>query len=551
MPPKPPEKPAGPSAAQLRRAKRCLEELVRRNMEALKIYQPLPKIGAFHRSTARERIVVGSNRAGKTQGAAAEVAWAVTGTHPHLPYPKENGLCYAVGYDHKHIGEVMWPKLSRPGSFKIIKDERTGQWRPVRPDAEYDAAYRERWKDSPPFLPPRFVNWAKSGWESKKDDIPARTVLKNGWRIRWFSSKGKPQKGSAIDLGWPDEEIENELWIPELEARCIDKRGRLFWSFTPEIATELAYTMHIRANSPQKEWDIDEFHLLITENFFLSDEAKREFRKQLRTQREIDTKWHGKFALGGFAVYPEYNQEVHHVPPFAIPDEWNHYMIVDPGVQVCAVLFAAVPPPRDENGKVHGCAGEIHFYDEIYIRRCSASIFGERVAAKMGRMKRGGFLAFIIDEHGSNNQDTGHGRTIREQYSDALRDNGVYSRETGDGFMPGCDDIAAREGMFRSLLEPSLATAEPRLRVHHHRLPNFDWEMEQQFYRKGPDGLVTDKRQDKNNHIVTCGEYFAAYDPEWVPARPPDQPLSPAYLAWKKHFAKKRESGTIVLGPPT
>jgi len=150
----------------------------------------------------------GSNRSGKTQGAVAEVAMAFCGCHPFIDYPKENGVGYCIGWDHKHVGKPMWRKLGRPGAFKVIKDEHTKLLRAVRPWQEYDLAYQERWKDAPPLIPPRMIK--EIAWESKKEQIPRLVKGVNGWELSFFSSKGDEAQGAEIDFWWLDEEIENQ-----------------------------------------------------------------------------------------------------------------------------------------------------------------------------------------------------------------------------------------------------------------------------------------------------------------------------------------------------
>lgn len=517
--------------------------MARRKAETLSVYRPLPVALKFHRDNAYWRLGIGSNRSGKTQCGALEVAFAATGLHPFINYPKERGTIYVVGYDGKHIREVMWPKLAAEGSMKFIRDEDSGEWRPVYPDNEYDLAYKEKWKDAPPVLPPRLVK--SITWNKKNEEIPSIVTMVNGTKLHFFSSRARPQKGTEIDLGWFDEELENEIWIPEMEARAIDKGGRLIWTFTPEVATEMAFTMHQRAEAPGDEYDVSEYKFLIKENPHISEANKLRFRKNLRTQREIDTKWHGKFALQGRMVYPEYTEDDHHVKPFEIPPDWCRYMFVDPGVQVCAVLFVAVPPPNHA-----AYEKEVHFYDELYIRRCSARMFGQEVARKMGHLKNRGFCAFIIDEQ-FGQQSEMDGTTIQDTYEKALIDEGVESQTTGSSFLPGSKDKLGRESALRNWLDFRHDTAAPTLRVHKNKCPYFDWEMGRQFYKIEKINLtpvVTDKRVDKDNHIVTCGEYAAEMEPAWV--RPPRGRRTDSRIMKKiRELNSAVKSSSFTMGP--
>ena len=60
-------------------ARNLVTELAKRKLESLRLYEPLPLAEQFHESKAYERILLGSNRSGKTLAAAVEVARAEIG----------------------------------------------------------------------------------------------------------------------------------------------------------------------------------------------------------------------------------------------------------------------------------------------------------------------------------------------------------------------------------------------------------------------------------------------------------------------------------------
>ena len=121
---------------------RTLAEMARRAAESLKLYEPLPSQAGFHSSMAAERIMIGSNRGGKSLPGAIEVARAVTGTDPYGKYPLRDGRFYCIGRDGRHLGAVMWRKLGRAGAFQIIRDKDTGLWRAFRPWTDEDISRR-------------------------------------------------------------------------------------------------------------------------------------------------------------------------------------------------------------------------------------------------------------------------------------------------------------------------------------------------------------------------------------------------------------------------
>ena len=100
----------------------------------------MPEQERFFACHSGERIALGGNRGGKTTVTVVEIARAVTGQDPHDKYPKENGKCILVGKDLQHCSKVFYEKLFKPGAFKVIRDEETGEWRSFRPNDPADQA---------------------------------------------------------------------------------------------------------------------------------------------------------------------------------------------------------------------------------------------------------------------------------------------------------------------------------------------------------------------------------------------------------------------------
>lgn len=540
--PTPPPPPPGIAAWEAERLRRLVAEKASREIEALRLYEPLPTQARFHMSRSRTRLVRGSNRAGKTLSAAVEVARAVTGQDPYKKFPKTDGRCFCVGKNLDHIGSVMWRKLSRAGAFKIIRDKQTGTWRAFRPWSLEDVQREEEARPAPPLIPPRLIK--SIAWENKAKGIPSKVVLANGWELNFYSSESKPPQGSDIDLFWFDEEITDELWYPEMAARILDRRGSGIWSATPQAGTEKLYDLHERAEKEAgtRLPSVAEFVVLLSDNPHISLEEKEEFANALMSDDERRVRIGGEYAVTRYRVFPEFSIITHGVDAFAVPAHWTRYAIVDPGRQVCAVLFAAVPPP-DEGDYVY-------FYDELYILNCDAEQFGTKMAQKTNGQR---FESFIIDHHGSRVMDTGSGRNVELQYSDALKRRRVKSRKTGFGFQWGSDDVEGGLLAFRSwLLARDDGTT--RLRVMRGKLPNFEWEIQRYRYKKNGDH-VTDKPEDRGRvHLMACCRYIALANPKYVKPTGGTASLSGAIKAFREKQARAKRAGRgdgplINLGP--
>lgn len=519
--------PSGLTPAEERLRVRALAELARRRAEALVLYEPLPSQDGFHKDPRKIRLARGSNRAGKTLATCVEVARCVTECDPYNKWPKgQGGRFVLVGKDGRHVGQVLYRKLFRAGAFKILRDDATGLWRAMRPGDDPSRA-----KPAPPLIPPRLVDSQRIAWENKRESIPSLVPLKNGWEINFFSSLGKPPQGWDVDGVDFDEEIVDQDWFPEMVARLLDRGGRMIWGATPQAATEHLFSLHERAAASDP--DVGEHFMGLWDNPFITDAEKVSFAASL-SEEEHRVRVRGEFAITGYKVYPEFDMRTHGCEPFEIPANWARYMVTDPGRQVCAVLFAAVPP--DES--------HVYLYGELYLRNCTAETYGERVAQRIG----GGypFEAFIIDHSGGRLTDIGSGRCVEDQYSEQLAKRKIASNRSGPGFIWGSDDRKGGLEATRGWLRVA-GSGKPKLQVFAGHLPNFERECKY-FHHKRVNGILTDDVVAKNDHLMDCFRYLAAYDPRYVKPKGSKgpKPYVIRYLEEKRKRARKKDGPDYV-----
>lgn len=535
----PPAPPPEITTAEADALRRLLAERARRSVEALRLYEPLPVQDAFHRSPAPERILRGSNRGGKTLPAAVEVARAVTGQDPFGKWPARDGRFFLVGKDGRHLAQVMWDKLHRARAFKMLRDKETGLWRSYRPWDPLDEARVGEARWAPPLIPPRLI--AEVAWENKKESLPKVVRLVNGWEMYFFSSLGKPPQGADIDGAWFDEEIIDPAWYPEVSARLLDRKGKFLWSATPQAGTEQLWQLHERAEELQHETDppVTEHVILLKDNPHIGAAEKRAFAAKLDPD-EAEVRIGGNFALLGRKVYPEYDPFTHGVPYRDIPPHWTRYAVIDPGHQVCAVLFAAVPPP--------GEGDHVYLYDELYLRHCDAERFGKEMAQKaQGQC----FQSFIIDHQGARVHDTGSGRSVEEQYADALKKYKVSSVATGANFVWGSNDVKAGVEAFRAWLRIR-EDGTTKVRVVRDAMIHLDKELKV-YRKKVVKGEILDEPDPRGkNHLVHCTRYLAMYNPRYVkpPAGKTPAGAALAALRAKRQRRKDKRGGSgVTLGP--
>lgn len=528
---------------------RIIQELQGRQVESLHLYQAQEQAIKFHLSHAPERLARGSNQSGKTLASAVEVIRAITGQDPYNKYPK-GGLAIFVGLDMRAINKNIWGNIGKPGAFSIIETEKgSGKYRPYQ---WWTDAHRERESvPAPPLLEERYIVGGYDGiaWYEKKADTPKFLKTTAGWEVAFLTSRGAPPNGWRGNLAWFDEEVENERWYPEIAARLIARGGKFIWDACPQVGSIHLYKLHERA---QKELGLakpitEEFFFLLDENKYIPTANKQLFYSKL-SDAERRVRYHGEYIFDEFKVFPEWDRNRHTVRPFPIPPEWTRYLFIDPGRQVCAVLFAAVPPSNNEALKDH-----VFFYDELYIQQCTAEKFGDEVAAKCKGQQ---FQAFIIDRQQSRIHDMGHGVKIEVQYSDALQTRGIKSNASGYGFFAGSTDVHAGILRCRSWLQPT-STGHTKLQVFSSMF-NFQNEIgiyHNQSVTINGERVMTDQPLRKHDHLMTCFRYAAMFDPQWVVPKIEPKALSPAYLAFQdfKRSLQRMRGGqphSISFGPP-
>lgn len=472
-----------------------------------------------------------------TLPAAVEVARAVTGQDHKFPRTEGRAVC--VGKSLDHIGGVMWRKLGRAGAFRMIRDATTKQWRAFRPWDAADAARHAESKKAPPLIPPRLIT--SIAWENKAKSIPKMVTLANGWEITFYSSESMPPQGIDIDLFWFDEEIVGEEWFPEMLARLLDRGGRGWWSATPQAGTEKLFELHERAGveSDQETKAVEEFHILLADNKHFSTSDKQKMAS-LMSEEEQRVRVGGEFLINSFRVFPEFNMVTHGCAWFDVPRAWTRYAIIDPGRQVCAVLFGAIPPPWEPD--------HVYLFDELYIQNCTAVEFGRQMQAKC---RDNLFESFLIDHHGGRIADMGSGRTVESQYSEQLKLRGIRSMRTGYQFQWGSDDVAAGLESFRNWLHIR-DDGTPRLQVLRGKLPNFEYEIKHYRYKR-TGNILTDKPEERGRvHLMADCRYFALCRPQFVKPRKGKDKAGGAIQAFRAKQKRQRDkngSGVINLGP--
>ena len=529
------------STTQILEARLAIEEYARRQFESLKIFEPTPAQQKVFDCVSRWRIVVGSNRGGKTLTAAVEVARALCGKDPKNKYPLKDGRAIIVGKKLQDCGKVQWRKLANAGAFKMIRDETTGLWRAYRPWIKGDVDRKSDTRLAPPLIPNRFI--ADISWEDKKEKIPKTVYLKTGWEATFFSSDSDPPNGWDIDVAWFDEEIIGESWPSEIYARILDRRGFFLWSATPQNATQGLYALHERAEKENlvieealkegrvpPERKVSEFNLQLDLNPHIDDDVKEDFASVL-TEDEYDVRYQGNYALNQLLVYGEYRKDVHGIDTYPIPWEWTRFMTIDPGVQVCGILCAAVPP----------VGNEVIFYQEFYIQRADPKMVADLFKSRMGEAP---FYDFIMDMRFGRQTNAGTGRTTAEHYASAFHAAGIRCLRHARGFTHASDDVTSGITAVKNGLALQ-DDGNPRFKFMWRQLPMLSHEIRRYANKRDPKTkLVTNTPDSSKFHMMDCLRYMSMCDLRY--RRPPQGSVHPSsgYLLLQRKKLKNKQGNS-------
>lgn len=494
------------------------EELSRRDRELLRCYRATPQALPVHRSKASELIVRGGKRAGKSVCVSTEFASRVTGIpiigadgNP-IPsrwpsatpdYPR---IYWIIGWDTKHIGQTVFRLLFLPGqggTYRVIKDEVTGQWRGYNRANPLDAKRVKESRLSEPLIPPRMLEGGFDEaftWEEKKGNQFSSVRLTNGATIYAFpSSSRNPKQGDAVSGIWIDEDIQTPGHLKEWQDRFTDEEGWFMWSVWPHMKNEALLELLHRAEMDEltEEPQIQSFQLIMTDNPFLTEKGKRESLGRMGTDEEIQRRNRGELLIDSRSMY-QFSSSMHQIQrpiegqtrlydhPEAhlylekmwlemngFPLTWTRYLSIDPSNTRTAVLSFVIPP-KELDGVYIGNLAIAEW--EIVARRVNAESLAQMCLDKIGTRR---YEAFIMDQQAGRQTHAGRDDNTFQVYSQAFRKKKLLSRQTSYSFLPGCNIPQVRYRAVRELLLPQGENGLPSLLIVEERCP----ETKREFLR--------------------------------------------------------------------
>ena len=315
---------------KLRKIKAIETELAfRKERDLLSKYNTGEKIHhkqlAFHRCPKRNRWVFGGNRSGKTECGAVESVYFARGVHPYRENRKD--VCgWVVSLSQQVQRDVAQKKILRY----------------LRRDWIEEIVMLSGRKDSP-----------ESG---VIDFIRVKNVF-GGVSVIGFKScdQGREKfQGTSLDFVWFDEEPPEDIYI-ECRMRVLDKKGDIFATMTPLKGLTFVYNEIFlnRKNDPEVWYEFIDW----SDNPYLDAEEVQMLEGCL-DEKALQSRKYGKFGASDGLVYPEFDENVHVIPPFDLPKEWQDTISIDPGL----------------NNPLSAHWYAVDFDDNVYVIKCMVII---------------------------------------------------------------------------------------------------------------------------------------------------------------------------------
>ena len=255
---------------------------------------------AFHKSKKRNRWVFGGNRSGKTECGAVECVYMARGIHPYRENRKD--VCgWVVSLSQQVQRDVAQKKILHY----------------LRRDWIEDIVMLSGRKDAPE--------------HGIIDFIRVKNAL-GGTSVIGFKScdQGREKfQGASLDFVWFDEEPPEDIYF-ECRMRVLDRKGDLFGTMTPLKGLTFVYNEIFlnRRNDNEVWYEFMEW----ADNPYL-DEGETKALSASLDEKALQSRRYGKFtSVSAGLVYPEFDESVHVIEPFAIPKEWQDNISIDPGL---------------------------------------------------------------------------------------------------------------------------------------------------------------------------------------------------------------------------
>lgn len=355
---------------------------IRKQKNTLKYYNVGSKVHKkqmeFHKNNCKNRWVFGGNRSGKTECGAVETIWLARGIHPYKTNLKKCD-CWVVSLSTQVQRDVAQNKILYY----------------LNPDWIADIVMLQGKKEHP-----------ESGII---DTIYIYNVFGEISKIGFKSCDQGREKfqGTSLNFVWFDEEPPYDIYL-ECKMRVIDKSGYIFGTMTPlKGLTWVYHEIYLNERNDPNIWHTQ---MQWEDNPYLNQEEILQLKSSM-SEEEVQSRCYGNFAILGGIVYPEFNENIHVIEPFNVPEEWYDNLSIDPGLNnpLSCHWYAC-----DYDGNVYVIAE--HFEAQKDIKYHSDKIKEICKKLKWPQLKNGNYASLI--DSAANQKTLSATRSVSELFYD-------------------------------------------------------------------------------------------------------------------------------------
>lgn len=378
-------------------------------------------------------------------------------------------------------------------------------------------------------------------WSTAYSTLSRTLTLKNGVR---YVFKGYDQdllsfESASVSHIWFDEEPTRAEIFSSCLLRLVDSGGTWAMTLTPVlslqgksvIAEKLWEARAEGAAGVSPYGPYETFQLYTSDNPYLpADEVQH---LQSLPEEEKQVRLYGAFARLGGRVLSEFDPARHLVDDFLPPAGWRHYLVIDPGWNTAAHLWAAV----DEMGRIwlyaEHYAHEMRPDENVTVLDAMwngfATVWGDKPWRISAPMDPAGFSP--------KRTTTGHeSPSDAEEYTAAARSMGATWLRPIKA--DNSDNYAWR--VKRYLQADMLFVCRG--------LKWWQWEQERWTRQKERTGSLANERAvpdepiDRFNHLMDCTRYLVNELPDPLALPPPPLSMLDRHHAHRASYRKPRVS---------
>ena len=424
-----------------------------------------------HRSLAKTRVCIGSNRSGKTTFEVAEMCWYATRTHPFRKTPRPPVRMRFCCTDFRNgIEKVAIPKFQE---FVRREDLKGGSWETAYSKDNYTLYWR------------------------------------NGSFVEFMSYDQDVTKfgGASRHLIIDDEPVPIEIHM-ENEARLADVGGDLIMAFTPvDLDARTAWLFDFwqqisRGEVKDTEW----FFFDIEANTAWTPEQLTSFKDKYNRPGLEDVyaaRVLGKFPRLAGVIYKQFSIAKHVIPWRAPEEDWTIEIWADPHTRKAT---AAVYVGIDREGN-------LYVWDELLEVGTGKSII-EKIRLKLGKRELNRALSDNAIK--AKNEVLG-GRSIWDEFLDPDgngSDRGIYFETVSSQekeVLTGIRQVQEYLGLDAVYQKPKLFVMDNCTQTIH-QFQNYVWD---DYKRKLEMGLK-EKPKKVNDDLMDCIRYGIMAGPRHV-----------------------------------